>query len=137
MRNIAIGLIAFLLLASCSPKIVPVQGGSTKVEYRDRIIRDSLFFRDSIYIREKLKGDTMYISEYRDRIVWRDKHIHDTTFIAKHDTTIVEKPVPAELSTSQKMKLKTFNWLLLAALGLAGWTFRKPLLSILKNFVKL
>ncbi len=136
-RNIAIALIAFVMLASCSPRIVPIQGGSTKVEYRDRIIRDSLFFRDSIYIHEKLKGDTVYIREYRDRIVWRDKHIHDTTFIAKHDTTIVEKPVPAKLSTSQKMMLKTFNWLLLAALALVGWTFRKPLFTIIKNFIKL
>lgn len=122
------------LALSCSPRLI--DNSTSRVEYRDRTLRDSLYFRDSIYITERQKGDTVYLREYRDRLVWRDKEVHDTVSVEVHDTTTVEKPVPAELTCTQQAKLDSWWWLLAAVLAFGGWTFRKPLASILK-FVKI
>lgn len=132
----ALLLLALLtVLLSCSPRMI--DNSTARVEYRDRILRDSLYFRDSIYITERQHGDTVYLREYRDRLVWRDKEVHDTVAVEVHDTTTVEKPVPADLTWTQQAKLDSWWWLLAAALAFGGWTFRKPLASILKTFVKI
>ena len=50
---------------------------------------DTLVLHDSIYVREVLKGDTLYLTriEYRDR--WRTQIVHDTI----QDTQVVEKVI--------------------------------------------
>lgn len=48
--------------------------------------------RDSVYIREVLKGDTVYLThiEYRDR--WRTRLVHDTIIRTDSITQIIEHP---------------------------------------------
>ncbi len=121
-------VILFLLLvacAGCSPKIVErivVQHDTTTVHHRDTTYR-----RDSVYIREWMRGDTVYVDRFRDRYVFRDRWRDSVSVREVHDTTAVEVKVEKSLSWSQKAKIGAFPWLLLAVVGLLLWTFRKRL----------
>ena len=120
--------ILFLLLvacAGCSPKIVErivVQHDTTTVHHRDTTYR-----RDSVYIREWMRGDTVYVDRFRDRYVFRDRWRDSVSVREVHDTTAVEVKVEKTLSWSQKAKIGAFPWLALAVIGLLLWTFRKRL----------
>lgn len=74
---------------------------------------DTLVLHDSIYVREVLKGDTLYLTriEYRDR--WRTQIVHDTI----QDTQVVEKVI--ELPPERYVP-KFYKWCtgLLWAIGL-------------------
>lgn len=136
MKNICKGwgtaIVVFLCvvsLASCTPKIIEkivVQHDTTMVHHRDTTYR-----RDSIYIKEWMKGDTVYIEKYKDRYVFRDRWRDSISVHEVHDTTTVEKKVEKELSWSQKARLNLFPWMLLLLIGAGLWIFRKPLLKLL------
>ena len=123
---LARGAVLVLLLAvcaSCSPKIVErivVQHDTTTVHHRDTTFR-----RDSVYIREWMKGDTVYIEKYKDRYIFRDRWRDSVSVREVHDTTAVEVKVEKPLSWAQKAKIRAFPWLVLAVIGAALWTFRK------------
>ena len=84
-------LILLLTLSSCSStRSMPVVQSSDTTSYVQRsATHDTIYLRDSVYVREVLKGDTFYITrvEYRDR--WRTRLVHDTI----RDTQIVEKVI--------------------------------------------
>lgn len=116
-----------LLAVSCSQKIVErvvVQHDTTLVHHRD-----SVFHRDSIYVKEWVKGDTVHHYEFRDRIIYKDRW--RDSIVTKVDSfaveTIKEVRVEKPLSVGQRAKIGLFWWLVLAVLGLIGWTFRKPI----------
>ena len=125
---LALGVVLFLLPilgAGCSPKIVErivVQHDTTTVHHRDTTYR-----RDSIYIREWMKGDTVYVDRFRDRDIFRDRWRDSVSVREVHDTTAVEVKVEKNLSWSQKAKIGAFPWLLLALIGAVLWIFRKYL----------
>ncbi len=60
----------------------PQPAEKVKIIYRDR--SDSIYVRDSIYIKELLKGDTVTVLEYR----YRDR------FRYLHDTLVVRDTIP-------------------------------------------
>lgn len=107
-------------LTSCSPKLYPGRE-TVKIQHDtafvDRIQVDSVFVRDSIFIREK--GDTIF--QYVERIRERYKFIHDTAFVSKvqldtlHVTDIVEVERP--LTKWQTFSI-IFGWLCLLTIGL-------------------
>lgn len=112
-----------VLCAGCSPKIVErvvVQRDTTVVHHRD-----SIFTKDSVYIREWIKGDTVYVDRFRDRYIYKDRWRDSIQVREVHDTTAVEVKVEKPLSWSQKAKIGAFPWLLLAVIGAALWIFRK------------
>lgn len=125
---LALGVVLFLLPAlgaGCSPKIVErvvVQRDTLQVHHRDTTFR-----RDSIYIREQMKGDTVYVDRFRDRYVFRDRWRDSVSVREVHDTTRVEVKVEKELNWAQKAKIGVFPWLLLTLIGAALWIFRKYL----------
>lgn len=62
--------------ASCTKKVfVPVE--SEKIEYRDRVLVDSIYQRDSVFIH--MKGDTVWMERYQ--YVYRDKIIRDSVYL--------------------------------------------------------
>ena len=126
-HHIVVAVIGAFLMASCSPKIV--ERVKVVTEYRNVYQVDTTIQHDSVYIREWIKGDTVRIVEYRDKYIYRYKTIRDT--LVKADSVAVERikevKVEKPLSWSQKAKLGLFWWVVLAALGLGIWTFRKPL----------
>ena len=125
---LALGVVLLLLPilgAGCSPKIVErivVQRDTLQVHHRDTTYR-----RDSIYIREWMKGDTVYVDRFRDRYIFRDRWRDSVSVREVHDTTAVKVKVEKNLSWSQKAKIGAFPWLLLALIGAVLWIFRKYL----------
>ena len=116
-----------ILSAGCSPKIVErvvYQKDTTVVHHRDTTYR-----RDSIWMKEYVKGDTVYIEKYKDRFVYRDRW-RDSIRVVRDSVaveTIKEVKVEKPLSWSQKAKIGAFPWILLALIGAVLWIFRKYL----------
>jgi len=116
-----------ILSAGCSPKIVErvvYQRDTTVVHHRDTTYR-----RDSVWMKEYVKGDTVYVEKYKDRFVYRDRWrdsvrvVRDSVAVERVKEVKVEKP----LSWSQKAKIGAFPWLVLALIGAVLWIFRKYL----------
>lgn len=84
-------VVLLLLLSSCATK--------TKIEYRDRdvnhyitnTVHDTLIDKttDSVYFEVKVKGDTVFQTKYRERVVWKEKikEQHDTLW---RDSVVTE-----------------------------------------------
>jgi len=118
-----------VLCAGCSPKIVErvvVQRDTTVVHHRD-----SIFTRDSIYIREWMKGDTVYVDRFRDRYIYKDRWRDSIQVREVHDTTAVEVKVEKPLTVGQRAKIGAFWWLLAGLVAALAWIFRKPLLKLI------
>lgn len=128
--SVFILLLSFQALSGCSPKII--EKVKTEYVHQDVHHHDTLITRDSVYIREWLKGDTVYIAKYRDRYVFRDRWRDSLSVREVHDTTTVEKKVERELTAGQKMKINSFWWLLIGLIASLGWIFRKPILKLFK-----
>lgn len=134
-NHIVTAVAVSVLLAGCSPRIVE----KVRTEYITETVhhRDTTYSRDSIYIREWLKGDTVFVDRFRDRYIYRDRWKDSVKVVEVHDTTSVQVKVDKPLSGIQKAKIGAFWWLLSAVILLSAWIFRKPVLSILKRWIKL
>ena len=78
-----------ILLAHVSCKSVDVVTNAQVQEVQTLRTVDTVVLHDSIFIREVMRGDTVYLTrtEYRDR--WRTRLVHDTI----RDTQVVEKVI--------------------------------------------
>jgi hypothetical protein len=120
--------IIFCSLAGCkTTEYVEVPVTHTEYVYRDRV--DTSYVKDSVYIREQIKGDTVKVVEYRyrDRYreIWRtDTLIQQDTISVVH-TQVVEKTV-AKMNSLQS----AFFWLgLLAFFIVIGYVAYRLLLK--------
>lgn len=113
----------------CSPRIVErvvYQRDTTVVHHRDTTYR-----RDSVWMKEYVKGDTVYIDRFRDRYVYRDRWRDsirvrvDSVAVERTKEVEVERP----LSAWQRFRIGGFWWLLL--LAAVGW--RKQILWVIKK----
>ena len=117
-----IGLIICALLSSCSTtRVVEVEKVRTDTTYITKWQRDSVWLHDSIHVTER--GDTIRIDRWHTKYI--EKQVHDTTYVATHDTIPqpyeVVKEVPAELSWWQRVRLWLGNAVLLALIGFVGY----------------
>ena len=129
---IVVYAIVLVLATSCSPRIVEhirYQRDTTYIVKRDSVL---FYDRDSIFIREK--GDTIY--QYVEKWRWRDRVRVDTIYRARVDSVFVERikevQIPKPLSWWERLKMRGFWWLFAAFVGLLLWTFRKPLLILIR-----
>ena len=89
-----------LLLASCtSTKYVPVESVKHDSVYLNKIVKDSVYVKDSVLI---VKGDT--ITEYRYKYIYQYKDRTDTLYITKTDTIRVPYPVERPLTRWEQLK---------------------------------
>jgi len=126
-------VVIMLMMCSCkSIEYVPVTQEHTVHDsiYFTQVVRDSIYSHDSIYIKDK--GDTVLIERWHTK--YKEKIVHDTTYIAKVDSIPVPyevtKEVPAELSWWQKARMKLGEALILILSALAGlgvWRIYKRL----------
>ena len=133
---VAVGLCLLSALPSCSPRIIE----KVRTEYVTQEVhhRDTVITRDSVYIREWVKGDTVFVDRFRDRYVYRDRwrdsiRVQVDSFAFE---TIKEVQVEKPLSWGKRAKIGAFWWLVTALILCAGWIFRKPLVAILKTWLK-
>ena len=123
--------ILLVMVTSCSPRIIETIRYQRDTTYVQQVNVDSVYRRDSVFVREK--GDTVFI--YKERI--RDRYVfkHDTLRLVKVDSVAVERvkdvKVEKPLSAWKSAKIGAFWWLVAAVLLLLLWTFRKPILKLL------
>ncbi len=101
---LTLGLILFFATGCKSVQFVPVD--KVQIEYRDRYVLDSVFYRDTTRIHTR--GDTVFV----DVVRWRERFKTDTLLIHKTDSIPVIVEVPVEVSKLnwwQNIRLKAFN----------------------------
>ena len=114
-----IGIILFFVLlmlvmsvvCSCSTPRVGERIVRDSV-YIDRLKRDSIYQRDSIYII--VKGDTVF--KYQYKYSYRDKLVRDTIAVVRRDSI----PYPVEVSKYVERKLSWWQTTLLWS-GVLAW----------------
>ena len=91
--------IATMLYSCKSIKYIPVE--TTKIEYRDNFVRDSIFRYDSVFVKEK--GDTLILEKYR--YLYKNRIVKDSIFI--NDT--IRVPYPVEVIKHVKSPLTSWQ----------------------------
>lgn len=107
-------LLSGFLAASCTKSIyVPVE--SVRTKYKNLLMRDSIFLRDSTITF--LKGDTVYKEKYR--YLYKDKLLRDT--VSVNDTIRIPYPVTESKGTNHLSGFQHFQvWCGRILLGLLG-----------------
>ena len=110
----------------CSDALRAVQDSSALFSVARSV--DTIYRHDSVYVREVMRGDTIYLTrtEWRDR--WRTRLVHDTVRHTEYVDRVVEKP-------PERYVPKFYKWctgLLMAILvlaigyGLLKWYLGRP-----------
>jgi len=117
------------LCTSCKThQFIPVE--TIKIEYRDKISRDSIFLYDSVFVKQK--GDTLLLERYR--FLYKDKIVKDSIFI----TDTIQVPYPVEVVKQVKTQLSGWQnfqvWtgritLALAALAIISLKLKKRIIE--------
>ena len=120
-------LFAVLFLCGCRTEYVPVELVRYDSVMIEKLMRDSVFVRDSVYLKEK--GDTVY--KYKDRFVYVYKNRVDTFFAEKIREIEVPVPVERKLTWWEVVKMewldRIFAALVIVALywNLKEWLARR------------
>ena len=116
VRVLSMGII-ILVSASCSStKSMPVVQNNDTTSFIQRSASvDTVYLRDSVFVSEKMRGDTVYLTrvEWRDR--WRTRVERDTVMDVRVEKEVVQLP-------PERYVPKFYRWctgLLLAILVLA------------------
>lgn len=87
-------MILFVLLTSgCkTPSVSPFKGGECRVENRmaTSASLDSTYHRDSIFVREYTRGDTVYLDRWRDR--WHERTLTRTDTVYQDREVVIQLP---------------------------------------------
>jgi hypothetical protein len=88
--SMAIILLALPSCRSVNPCLYTLHRDSVAYTVHQTI--DTIVLRDSIFVREVQRGDTVYLTrtEYRDR--WRTQLVHDTVRDTQYITQTIEHP---------------------------------------------
>ena len=126
MRRLIYFLIILLTSAiwfsSCrSIRHIPIETVKHDSIYISKILHDSIYQRDSIYVDRK--GDTVLI--YKDRYLYKYKNLIDTMYINRIDSIQIPYSVEKQLTRWQSVKMELGGWIfgviILFALFFVGW----------------
>ena len=98
-KKLIFAVIATMLLSCKSIKYIPVV--TTKIEYRDNFVRDSIIRYDSVFVKDK--GDTLILEKYR--YMYKNRIVKDSIFI--NDT--IRVPYPVEVIKQVKAPLTSWQ----------------------------
>lgn len=126
--TMTVGLLLCAMFGSCkSVEYVPVIEHHTDTLIQTKIVKDSVYLKDSTHVSEK--GDTVRIEHWRTQFV--KKEVHDTVYISKTDSVPtpypveVIKKVPAELTMWERLKMKAGGIaILLCIFAFLFWIWR-------------
>ena len=102
--HILILLAALLLVCyftGCKTKIQYVPIESVKTEYKDKLVKDSVYILDSVFLYSR--NDTVFLNKYK--YIYKDKLIKDTL----SRDSIVQVPYPVKGDTVYINKLKWYQ----------------------------
>lgn len=93
-------------ICSCrSVKYVPVETIQYDSVYLNKIVKDSIYVKDSVLI---VRGDT--VTEYRYKYIYQYKDMTDTVYATKTDSVQVPYPVEKQLTKWQQFKVDIGGW---------------------------
>lgn len=104
-------LFLLLLLCGCRTEYVPIESVRYDSVMIEKLMRDSVFVRDSVYLKEK--GDTVY--KYKDKYVYLFKNRIDTFFVYRDKEIEVPVPVERKLTWWESQKMDFGGWVILMA----------------------
>ena len=112
MKKLIIFLAVFAIFGCTKRIYIPVTTTVTEIEYRDKLVRVSVYFSDSVLIERK--GDTVFNTKIKYKYI--SKFIKDTVSI--RDSIYIEKPIEVvkevnRLTKWQRWRLN-FLWVLAA-----------------------
>lgn len=119
-------LVILFLFVSCKTQLVhvPVETVKTEKEYVDRLLRDSIYIKDSVIIN--MKSDTVFIEKYK--YLYRDRFIKDSVFIT--DSVRIEIPYPVEV-VKEINRLRNWQIILIvlggSAIGFLGFNILRKI----------
>lgn len=113
MKNVM--LLFLLLLCGCRTEYVPIESVRYDSVMIEKLMRDSVFVRDSVYLKEK--GDTVF--KYKDRFVYVYKNRVDTFFAEKIREIEVPVPVERKLTWWERVKLNYAEWVIAVLVAIA------------------
>lgn len=108
-------LLLFLFLCGCRTEYVPIESVRYDSVMIEKMMRDSVFVRDSVYLKET--GDTIY--KYKDRFVYVYKNRVDTFFAEKIREIEVTVPVERKLTWWERVKLNYAEWVIAVLVAIA------------------
>lgn len=108
-------LLFLLLLCGCRTEYVPIESVRYDSVMIEKLMRDSVFVRDSVYLREK--GDTVYVE--KDRYVYVYRSVVDTFFAEKIREVEVPVPVERKLTWWERVKLEYAEWVIAVIVSIA------------------
>ena len=108
-------LFAVLFLCGCRTEYVPIESVRYDSVMIEKLMRDSVFVRDSVYLKEK--GDTVY--KYKDRFVYVYKNRVDTFFAEKIREIEVPVLVERKLTWWERVKLNYAEWVIAVLVAIA------------------
>ena len=113
MKNLVFILVTILALSSCkTTEVVTVEKVKADTTYITKVQRDSIWQHDSVYVKEK--GDSVLIERWHTKYI--EKEVHDTTYVAKHDSV----PVPYPVTKYVEKQLSWWQKTLMYAGGIFG-----------------
>ena len=127
---------AIRMLSSCGALRKQIETAYVRdTTYISKVQVDSVFKRDSIFMREK--NDTIYV--YKEKVRDRYRLLRDTVYQHSVDSVYVDKvrevKVEKQLNAWQKFRLRGF-WVLAAMVGgYVVWKYRKHLFRVLTKLV--
>lgn len=101
-------MLFLLLLCGCRTEYVPIESVRYDSVMIEKLMRDSVYVRDSVYLKEK--GDTIY--KYKDRFVYIYKNRVDTFFVEKIREIEIPVPVERKLTWWERVKLNYAEWVI-------------------------
>ena len=116
VRVLSMGIIILVSTSCSSTKSMPVVQSNDTTSFIQRSARvDTVYLMDSVFVSEKQRGDTVYLTrvEWRDR--WRTRVERDTVVDVRVEKEVVQLP-------PERYVPKFYRWctgLLLAILVLA------------------
>lgn len=116
-------LLLLLLLCSCGTQRNNSDSLHAKVLYTERILRDSVFLHDSVFVKEQ--ADTVFLTRYRT--LYRDRVRIDTLW--QCDTVHIVKEIVKERKGNTIFSIK--NLLLVALAVFLLW--KSGIISMIKK----
>lgn len=155
---VLLGVLTLLLVASCgTTKVLPQERYVTKLERVEKWRIETVTLtlpKDSVAV---VTPDTTSRLEIRAAVseaaiidgklyhsLYSNPDYKPTVDVPVKDTettkdSVVTKTIPVEterdFTWEEKIRLKSFWWLVTGVLGFGGWTFRKPIMRLIKRLV--
>lgn len=112
LRVLLLGLLVYavltLLFGCRGVEYVQVPSVSVDSVYVDRWQRDSVYVRDSVFVNQWKKGDTVFIDKVVTKYKYKDRWRQDTVAVVRADSVQVPYPVEKDLGWWEKTRLYSF-----------------------------